>query len=87
MELYLLFNVFHIARNLRGAPVNQFKTDFDFAPSSSLIHKDDAFIDIPEERPPTLSYMWEVCDPNTLQYLHRLDYFTTRIVRKDQGTY
>ena len=66
IHLPFIFNVFHITRNLRDAPVNHFKTDFEFAPSSSLIQKDDVFIDTTEERPPALlSYTWEVCDPNT----------------------
>lgn len=36
-----------------------------FGPSSALIHKEDAFIDTTEEKPPALSYTWEVCAPNT----------------------
>ena len=41
---------------------------FEFAPSTSLIHKDDTFIDTTEERSRALSYTWEVNDPNTFTF-------------------
>lgn len=48
----------------RGSTHGFAEPSFDDVPST-LMHKDAAFVDTTEERPPSLPYSWEVCSSNT----------------------